>query len=155
MGVPSGVPSGKVHRWNAPGVECRTSSGSGPARLEENGTLNDKLTVESPGADGVIGGGPGGRLKTCEAMSWCGRDMPKVGVILSHPWRAWPVKLVILCIVGPGESKLGGVLGEGSIGAKRYRGRQRQTRRQDRAGRVEERSLGLANGNNREYQKLN
>ena len=102
IGVPSSVPSGKVQRWKAPGLECKTSSGSGPARLEEKGTLNDRLTVESTPDGGVTGGAPWGRRRggCCEFdISVCGLDMPKAGVILSQPCRAWPVKFDILCMV--------------------------------------------------------
>lgn len=120
MGVPSGVPSGKTQRSKAPGVECIMSSGSGPARLEEKGTLKDRLMRASrPGGDPIPaaaaaaaaedadggrdcdcgGGGPTGLRMAGAAMSWCGRDIPKVGVMRSQPWRAWPVKLEILCML--------------------------------------------------------
>jgi hypothetical protein len=57
--------------------------------------LKDRLTVGSILVGGVMGGAPCGRRK---AMSVWGLDIPKVGVIRSQPWRAWPVKLDILCM---------------------------------------------------------
>lgn len=58
IGVPSGVPSGKVHRWKAPGLEWRTCSTSGPGRVAEKGTLKDRLTIASVGVEGVTGEAP-------------------------------------------------------------------------------------------------
>lgn len=81
-GVPSGVPSGKVQRCRALGLAWRTSSTSGPANVEEKGTLKDRLTVGSMLVGGVMGGAPCGRRKV---MSVCGLDIPKVGVIRSQP----------------------------------------------------------------------
>lgn len=70
IGVPSGVPSGKVQRWIAPGLACRISSGSGPARFDEKGTLKERLTMGSMPVGGVMGGAPCGRRRDCEvAMS--------------------------------------------------------------------------------------
>lgn len=62
-GVPSGAPSGKVQRCRAAGLACSTSSTSGPANVEEKGTLKDRLTVGSMLVGGVMGGAPCGRRK--------------------------------------------------------------------------------------------
>jgi hypothetical protein len=79
------------------------SSGSGPARFELKGTLNDKLTC-------VPGGITGGALVAVEGrfiggavtgISWLEREngKPADGAIFSQPCRAWPVKFDILCMV--------------------------------------------------------
>lgn len=82
-----------------------TESGSGPLRLEAKGMLKERLT-RWPGTCGF------GCIWCCVAMFrlmlvggmdmswWWGRPKPIAGVILSQPWRAWPVKLEILCIGG-------------------------------------------------------
>lgn len=78
-----------------------TSSASGPARLEAKGTLKERLTQVPGVMVGVTAAALDGRLTGWLGRSLCDRDMPKPieGVIFSHPWRAWPVKLDILCIV--------------------------------------------------------
>jgi hypothetical protein len=102
VGVASAVPSGWVQRAFAPGLAHMMSSGSGPARFDEKGTLKDRLTC-------VPGGITGGALVAVEGrligavtgMSWLVLEngKPAEGAIFSQPCRAWPVKLVILCIV--------------------------------------------------------
>lgn len=80
MGVPSSVSAGKLHRCRAPGVECRTSSISGPGRFEAKGTLKHRLTVESVEVGEAMVGGPLMRLNG----SWVGlEDVPKEPGILS------------------------------------------------------------------------
>jgi len=108
VGAPSGVPSECVHLVNAPGVACITSSGSGPARCEEKGTLKDRLRGPCRGAVCLPKAATSGRGcfeggKTIPGMGGsggCGGRGPKPieGVILSQPWRALPVKLEILCM---------------------------------------------------------
>jgi hypothetical protein len=93
MGVPSSVSAGKLHRCKAPGLECRTSSISGPGRLEAKGTLKDRLTVESVEVGEGIVGGPLMRLNG----SWvAGLEAPGF-IILS---RAPTNPELILCIFG-------------------------------------------------------
>ncbi len=98
------MPSGCVHRSKAPGLEWSTSSASGPGRFDAKGTLNERLTIVSAGVKGEMGVAARGRLAGDEIdKSMFGLDMPKAaGVIFSQPWRAWPVKLLILCIPAVG-----------------------------------------------------
>ena len=107
MGVAGSVPSGCSQRSRAPGLACKMSSASGPARLEEKRTLKERLTVESNELAGETGLPANGRLEGGEmGESRLARDMPNVvGVIFSHPWRAEPVRLLILCIVTEPESR--------------------------------------------------
>ena len=65
MGVPSSVPSGKVHLRKESGLAWRISCGSGPAKLEEKGTLKERLSSESVGAIGEIGDAAIGLLMGC------------------------------------------------------------------------------------------
>jgi len=91
--VASSIPTGNVHFWKAPGLLWRTSSTSGPIKVEEKGTLKERFAVESTLAGGRLVGGSWGRRL---AISWWGLVMPKVdGLMLSQPWA---VKLLILCI---------------------------------------------------------
>jgi hypothetical protein len=105
VGVASAVSSGWVQRAFAPGLAHMMSSGSGPARFDEKGTLKDRLTC-------VPGGMTGGALVAVDGrfigavmgMSWFVREngKPAEGDIFSQPCRACPVKLlnpVSLCIV--------------------------------------------------------
>ena len=62
MGVAGSVPSGKVHRCRASGLAWRISSGSGPERFEEKGTLKERWTMDSAGVIGEIGVGTIGRF---------------------------------------------------------------------------------------------
>lgn len=109
-----------VHLWRAPGVACRMSSGSGPARFEESGTLKDRLWTTWRGADGrgtvetslkcfMPGGGMRG--KSC-----CWRCPPKpmegVGIL--------PVKLDILCMAQARQE--GGLSGGGKYKGAAKRG---------------------------------
>lgn len=78
-----------------------TSSRSGPVRLDEKGTLKDRLTILSPGGKGDIGPGRIWRLIECEmGLSIRGPlDIKAAGVILSKPCLACPAKLPNFCIV--------------------------------------------------------
>ena len=100
MGVPSSVPSGKVHLRKESGLAWRISWGSGPAKLAENGTLKDRLTKESVGARGDIGDPAIGLLTGWAiGMSMCCLDMKPFGVIFSRPCRAEPVMFWNLCML--------------------------------------------------------
>lgn len=137
IGVPSGVPSGNVQRCNAPGLACITSSTSGPARLEEKGTLKERFTVGSTPVGGVMGGAPCGRRSDWADMSVCGLDIPKAGVIRSQPCRAWPVKLEILCMMREREDFL--YSPSAQPGEERRsegeRGRKRKEKQEEKEGR--------------------
>lgn len=78
-----------------------TSSRSGPVRLDEKGTLKDRLTILSPGGRGDIGPGRIWRLIECDiGLSIRGPlDIKAAGVILSKPCLACPAKLPNFCIV--------------------------------------------------------
>lgn len=78
-----------------------TSSRSGPVRLDEKGTLKDRLTILSPGGSGDIGPGRIWRLIECVmGLSITGPlDIKAAGVILSKPCLACPAKLPNFCIV--------------------------------------------------------
>jgi hypothetical protein len=112
VGMGSAVGSGMVQRAFAPGLAHMMSSGSGPLRLEEKGTLKDRLTWV-PGA--MTGGAEvavAGRLiGAVTGSSWLEREKgkPAEGVIFSQPCRAEPVKFDILCIVVAQRERLGGV----------------------------------------------
>jgi len=102
VGVPSAVPSGWVHRAFAPGLAHMMSSGSGPCRLEEKGTLKERLTC----VPGAITGGADvaveGRLIGAETgISWFDLENEKLvdGAIFSQPCRAWAGKFESLCMV--------------------------------------------------------
>ena len=100
IGVPSSVPSGKVHRRRESGLACRISWGSGPAKLDEKGTLKDRLTKVSEAVRGDMGEPFMGRLTGWTmGMSICCLDMKPFGVIFSRPWRADPVMFWNLCIL--------------------------------------------------------
>ena len=106
VGVSSGVPSGCNQRSKAAGLACRISSPSGPARLEENGTLKERWTVESKGLVGDMAADPSGRFMEggtgISIFGGPGRDIPKpIGAIFSHPCLADPVIFPSLCMMGP------------------------------------------------------
>jgi hypothetical protein len=102
VGVFSAVASGWVQRAFAPGLAHMMSSGSGPARFDEKGTLKDRLTCV-PG--GITGGAlvavDGRFIGAVTGISWLDLEngKPADGAIFSQPCRAWPVKFDILCMV--------------------------------------------------------
>ena len=103
VGVWSAVPSGWVQRAFAPGLAHMMSSGSGPARLEEKGTLKETLTWEPGAMTGGADVAVEGRLIGAETgISWLDREKEKAvdGAIFSQPWRACAGKLDSLCMVG-------------------------------------------------------
>ena len=106
--MPSSVPSGCIHRWKASGLACRTSSASGPVRLEEKGILKERLTMLSAAVRGVIWAGTNERLIGGGMGLWLsilGLPIPKAaGVIFSQPCRACPVKLLNFCIFQTGDT---------------------------------------------------
>jgi hypothetical protein len=87
IGVCSSVPSGNVHLSSAFGLACMISWPSGPARLDANGTLKDKLTIASTAVREDIDWPFMGRLTGWAiGMSiWFGLDMRPAGVIFSRP----------------------------------------------------------------------
>lgn len=103
MGVASAVPSGWVHRAFAPGLAHMMSSGSGPARFDEKGTLKDRLTCVPGGMTGGAEVAVEGRLiGAATGISWLDleKGKPVEGAIFSQPCLAEPVKVDILCMVG-------------------------------------------------------
>lgn len=77
------------------------SSGSGPGRFDEKGTLKDRLTWVPGGiAGGALVAVAGRFIGGVTGMSWLVLEngKPADGVIFSQPCRAWPVKFDILCI---------------------------------------------------------
>jgi hypothetical protein len=106
VGVASAVPSGWVQRAFAPGLAHMMSSGSGPARFEEKGTLKDRLTCV-PGAitGGALVAVDGRLIGAATGISWFDLEngKPADGAIFSQPCRAEPVKLDILCMAVCGE----------------------------------------------------
>jgi hypothetical protein len=102
VGVESAVPSGWVHRAFAPGLAHMMSSGSGPARLEEKGTLKDRLTCVPGGMTGGAEVAVEGRLiGAVTGISWFDleNEKPVEGAIFSQPCRAWAGKFESLCMV--------------------------------------------------------
>jgi len=102
VGVASAVPSGWAQRAFAPGLAHMMSSGSGPGRFDEKGTLKDRLTWVPGGITGGADVAVVGRLMgAATGISWLDLEngKPVEGAIFSQPCRAWPVKLDILCMV--------------------------------------------------------
>lgn len=126
------MPSGCVHRWKAPGLAYIMSSTSGPPRLEEKGTLKERLTLlpgVEPGEaaaelDGCLMGGVAG------GMWWlCGLEpKPIEGDTFSHPCLAEPVKFEILCMAEERRERL--VLQASEVALKK-RGREGDRARPD------------------------
>jgi hypothetical protein len=102
VGVASAVPSAWVQRAFAPGLAHMMSSGSGPGRFDEKGTLKDRLTCVPGGITGGALVAVDGRLiGAVTGSSWLDREngKPAEGAIFSQPCRAEPVKVDILCMV--------------------------------------------------------
>ena len=81
--------------------------GFGPDKFEAKGTLNDKLTVESPCECGDMELEAkarllGGRVREGSPL---GLDISE-GVIFSRFCRAWPMVLLNFCIVGAAAHSL-------------------------------------------------
>lgn len=93
------------------------SSGSGPARLEEKGTLKDRLTWVPGGMTGGAEVAVEGRLiEAVTGISWLDleNEKPVEGVIFSQPCRACAGKFESLCMVV--EDTPGGVGGRRWVG---------------------------------------
>ena len=129
VGVASAVPSGWVHRAFAPGLAHMMSSGSGPARFDEKGTLKDRLTCVPGGITGGADVAVEGRfIGAVTGISWFDLEngKPVDGAIFSQPGRAEPVKLDILCMLvggAPWEMAGGGVGGREDEEVEEGRGR--------------------------------